>query len=313
VEAALDAGEALNYLRSLLVVRNGVLIGERYYGGFGPTYATNAASVSKSILSALVGIAERDGYLDIDQPILDFFPDYAEGLEARKSDITIRHLLTMTAGYPTDDYGVEWGRWLASPDWVGHCLRQPLEDDPGDAWYYSTCSTHIGSALLTRATGMSARDFAEEHLFEPMEIELGGWRQDPHGYYRGGWDMFFTPRDLARFGHLYLKEGKLGGERIVPKKWVRKTTQRNVKASGNFAPTRWGYGHWWWTINEPFIDKMYFALGYGGQFVINIPKLEMTIVATAKEGVSPAVGGKHINAILELIIESILVPMKTGG
>ncbi|MCP4203103.1 MAG: serine hydrolase [bacterium] len=314
VTAALEAGEALPYLNALLVVRNGVLIGERYYGDTRATDANTVLSVSKSFLSALVGIAIRDGYLTLDQPIMDSFPEYVTAnMDPRKLEITIRHLLTMTSGLPYDDHDEHWSRWMPSSDWVGFCIGLPLDDNPGEAWHYSTCSTHIMSALLTRAVGMSTLEFAHEHLFQPLGIVIGGWRLDPQGYYRGGWDMYFTPRDLARFGHLYRKKGKLEGRRMIPRKWVRKTTRTNVRG-GSWGPMdRWGYGHWWWTGRGADIHKMYFALGYGGQFVINIPKMKMTIVATANANYGWEPAGQHVNAILDLIGEYLLEPLEDSG
>lgn len=313
VAAALEAGEALPYLKALLVVRNGVLVGERYYGDTLPTDANTVLSVSKSFLSALVGIAEREGYLTIDQPMMDFFPDYVSaGIDPKKLDITIRQLLTMTAGFPYDDHDGHWSRWMPSPDWLGFCLELPLADDPGEAWHYSTCSTHIGSALLTRAVGMSTLEFAQEHLFDPLGIAIGGWRRDPDGYYRGGWDMYFTPRDLARFGHLYRKKGKLDGERIIPRKWVRKTTRRNVRGEPWGPMDSWGYGYWWWTGRGSEIHRMYFALGYGGQWVINIRKLDMTIVATTDANYGWESAGEHVSAVLDLLGESLLKPLKAS-
>ena len=314
VAEALAAGEELPYLNALLVVRNGVLIGERYYRDTQPTDANTVLSVSKSFLSALFGIAEREDYLTLDQPMMDFFPDYVSaGMDRRKLDITLRHLLTMTSGFPYDDRDEHWSRWMPSEDWVGFCLELPLDDDPGEVWHYSTCSTHIASALLTRVSGMSTLEFAQEYLFDPLGIPIGGWRRDPQGYYRGGWDMYFTPRDLARFGHLFRKKGKLDGQRIIPRKWVRKTTRTNVRG-GNWGPIdRWGYGYWWWTGRGTEIHKMYFALGYGGQFVINIPKLKMTIVATADANYDWGPAGDHVDAIVDLIGESLLEPLKDSG
>jgi CubicO group peptidase (beta-lactamase class C family) len=307
---ALDAGMDLPYLYSLLVVRNGVLIGERYYGGTVPTDANTVMSVSKSFLSALIGLAQLQGHLDINLPMLDFFPDYAEGLDSRKQQITVQHLLTMTGGFPGDEYDVEWARWMQSPDWVGYCLRQSLEDDPGESWHYSTCSTHIASALLSRATGVSTRRYAMRNLFRPLGIEIGGWLVDPQGVHRGGWDMYLAPRDVARFGHLYLRKGRLGGRRILPRRWVRKTTRPSVKGQSSWGSLdHWGYGHWWWTGKRSGIPKFYFGLGYGGQFLINVPKLKVTIVTTADGNYASREANDHELAILGLIVDRLLEPL----
>jgi CubicO group peptidase (beta-lactamase class C family) len=310
----LRKGNELPYLKSLLVVKNGYLIAERYYGDTEPTDANAVMSVSKSFLSALTGIAVGEGYVFLDQPMMDLFPEYAPAiLDPRKHEITLRHLLTMTSGLPYDDHADHWNQWMPSSDWVGFCLGLPLADNPGEAWHYSTCSTHIMSAVLTRATGRSTLEFAREHLFEPLDITIGGWRRDPHGYYRGGWDMYFTPRDMARFGHLYLKKGKVDRQRILPRSWVRRTTRTNVRGGSWGSIERWGYGYWWWTGRGSDIHKIYFALGYAGQFIINIPKLEMTIVATADANYDWGPAGEHDEAIMNLLGRYLLEPLKERG
>jgi len=311
VDKALRKGRQLPYLNALLVVKNGFLVAERYYGDARATDANTVMSVSKSFLSAVAGIAVRRGYLSLGQRMMDFFPEYATpGLDSRKYDITIRHLLTMTSALPYDDHADHWNQWIPSDDWVGFCLGQPLDGNPGEIWHYSTCSTHIMSAVLTRATGMSTQQFAEQYLFGPLGITIGGWRQDPQGYYRGGWDMYFTPRDMARFGYLFLEKGRLDGRRIIAKKWVKKSTRAYVHG-GKWGPMdEWGYGYWWWTGKGTEIYRMYFALGYGGQFIINIPKLDMVIVAAADANYAWGPAGAHVRAIRNLIGRYLLKPLK---
>jgi CubicO group peptidase (beta-lactamase class C family) len=125
--------------------------------------------------------------------------------------------------------------------------------------------------------------------------------------------MYFTPRDLARFGYLYLRKGKLDGVRIVPRRWARKTTRANVRGNSNWGSLgRWGYGYWWWTGNGPQIYKMYFGLGYGGQYVINVPQLQTTIVAMANGDVDPSTADTQERAILALIIDHLLQPMRAA-
>ena len=125
--------------------------------------------------------------------------------------------------------------------------------------------------------------------------------------------MYFTPRDLARFGYLYLRRGRLEGSRVVPRKWVRKTTRRNINGSGSWGSlARWGYGHWWWTGNGPEIFKRYFGLGYGGQYLINVPRLKLTVVAMANGGIDPVTADMQERAVLQLIIEDLLRPMRTA-
>ena len=122
--------------------------------------------------------------------------------------------------------------------------------------------------------------------------------------------MYVAPRDLARFGHLYMSKGKLEGDRIVPRRWTRKTTRTNVRGGSAWGSLEsWGYGHWWGTGKAAGVPRMYFALGYGGQFIVNVPKLQLTIVATADGSYQPDVANEHEVAILGLIVDWILVPL----
>lgn len=311
VDRALRKGSQLPYLNALLVVRNGFLIAERYYGDTGTTDANTVMSVSKSFLSAITGIAVRRGYLSLGRPMMDFFPEYATpDMDSRKYDITLRHLLTMTSALPYDDHADHWNQWMPSSDWVAFCLGLPLDGTPGEVFHYSTCSTHLMSAILTRATGMSTLEFARQYLFEPLGITIGGWRQDPQGYYRGGWDMYFTPRDMARFGYLFLERGRVDDQRILTKGWVKRSTRAYARG-GEWGPIdELGYGYWWWTGKGEKIYRMYFALGYGGQFIISIPKLDMVIVAAADANYDWGPAGEHVRAIRNLLGRYLLKPLK---
>ena len=292
------------------MVKNGYLVAERYYGDTEATDANTVMSVSKSFLSALVGIAVEEGYLSLSERVMDYFPEYVTGdLDPRKLEITVRHLLTMTGGLPYDNHGDHWDRWMQSSDWVGFCLAEPLESDPGTEMHYSTCSTHVMSALLTRAIGMSTREFSETHLLDPLGITLGGWRRDPQGYDRGGWDMHFTPRDMARFGELYLGKGKLDRQRIVPRKWVKRTTRPFVRG-GAWGPFQeLGYGYWWWTARGSNIDKTYLAWGYGGQHIIVVPREKLVIVTSSDANVGWSVADEQEGEVVELVASYLLEPI----
>ena len=157
---------------------------------------------------------------------------------------------------------------------------------------------------------MPTRRFARKNLVRKLGIGIGGWPVDPQGVHRGGWDMYLAPRDLARFGSLYLGNGRLEGRRIVPRQWVRRTTRTNILGTGAWGELEsWGYGYWWWTGGGPQMPRIYFALGYGGQFLINVPILKMTIVATADGRYAPQEANDHEMAILGLIIRDLLRPL----
>jgi len=262
-------------IRSLLVARDGRLVGERYFHGAGPDTRFNVKSASKSILSALVGIAARDGYLRLDQPALDFFPEYAAGeVDPRKRAITIRHLVSMTAGLESTSFG-RYGSWVNSPDWVRYVWQRPVVAQPGSRLDYSTGSTHLLSAILTRATGMSTLEYLDRALLRPLGIQRPRWARDPQGVYFGGNDMYLTARDLLRFGELYLDGGRHGGEQVVPGEWVRDSWRPGLRS--RISGHRYGYG--WW-VDEFDGRTVNFAWGYGGQYVFIVPSQRLVVVMT---------------------------------
>lgn len=282
LERAFEYASTLPFLYSALVVRNGFLVAEKYFNGSGPNRTVYVASVTKSYLSALIGIAIEMGYIEnLDRKMMSFFPEYdSPGLEPAKHDITLRHLLRMRAGYWFDSQDDRWEAWVNSPDWIAYMINLPLENPPGTQWNYSSGSTHILSAVLTKSTGMSAEDFARETLFEPMDTELGYWEKDPQGYNYGGWAMYITARDMARFGLLYLNQGNHRGRQIVPEAWVRESTVGYSEVPWTFGridEPRYGY-LWWSGIMEG--QPLFFAQGHGGQNIMVFPGLETVVVTT---------------------------------
>jgi CubicO group peptidase (beta-lactamase class C family) len=262
------------YVYSLLVVKNGFLINEWYHSPQNKYDSNYIASVSKSILSALIGLALKEKYLaSQDERMMDFFPEYVtSNIDPRKFDITLRHLLMLRAGYP---YDIDLDIWRSNESWIKFAIELPLEADPGESWAYSSASTHLLSVILAKATGISTLEFAEQYLFEPLNISIRDWKQDPEGYYIGGWGMYFTPRDLARFGYLYLNSGFMDGIQIVPSDWVDKSIKDYSLTNINLGAFRdVTYGYLWYHANV-FDYDVYFAQGSGGQCIVIIPELNM--------------------------------------
>ena len=191
VEAALRTGP----IKSFMLQHDGELVIDVHRMGMRAERTTNVKSVAKSIMSLLVGIAIEQGQLqDVRQPIGDFFPEFfAARPDPVKESITIQDLLTMRAGLESTSRR-NYGRWVLSDNWVEFALGRPLVAEPGGTMIYSTGSSHLLSVILTRATGMSTRAFAERYLFGPLDIELGGWDRDPQGFYFGGNNMALSRR-----------------------------------------------------------------------------------------------------------------------
>ena len=216
-------------LYSLLVARHGELLGERYFQGRTAERRANIKSASKSIISALVGIAIAEGELaGLDQKVASSFAaDLPENPDPRLQQITIEDLLSMRAGLEPTSFG-NYGDWVSSRNWVRYVLRQPFVDDPGGRMLYSTGNTHLLSALLTRVTGKSTLAYARDKLTRPLGIELAAWTRDPQGIYFGGNELALRPRELLSFGELYRNGGRYQGKQIVPESWIRESWVRRT-------------------------------------------------------------------------------------
>lgn len=276
-EEALSLGDTT----SVMVQQAGEVVAEAYSGRMHANRATNIKSASKGIMGLLVGIAIREGYLeDVDQPIGPFFPDYFNANpEPAKEAITIGDLLSMRSGLESTSRR-NYGAWVVSDSWVDYALRQPLVARPGEQRIYSTGNTHLLSAILTEATGMSVKAFAERYLFSPMDIAVGGWDRDPEGYYFGGNNMALSPRSLLKLGQLVLDDGRYGGEQLVPAAWIETSLGRYTRSRYN----PYFYGYLWWQHQLNGYD-IQFAWGNGGQYIMVIPALQTVLAITAASDV----------------------------
>ena len=301
---AIDQADRLVNLRSLLLSVNGELVLERYFRGATPTQWANVKSVSKSILSTLVGIALDRGHLaNLRDPIEKFFPDYFSRIrEPAKKTITIEDLLTMRSGLETTS-NRNYGRWVQSGDWVRHILTRPMVGEPGGRMVYSTGNSHLLSALLTRTTGMSLYDFARRNLAEPLGIDIRPWARDPQGVYFGGNEMHLTPRAMLAIGELYVNGGRANGTQVVSPAWVRESFR--ARTHSQRSGRAYGYGWWIGTVGG---RQAYYAWGHGGQFIFVVPELKMVAVTTSALSVERQERRAHRRAIHDLIDE-YLVPV----
>lgn len=281
-------------INGMVVVRKGYIVFERYYNGYGPLDTHHVASVTKSFLSALIGITIDAGYIQsADQRVLEFFPDHVPAPDAtQKRAIAIKHLLTMTAPFawkqrlnyePLD-------RLRRQRDWVTYILNLLGQNGQIGKFQYCTAGAHLLSAIITRATGKCAREFANERLFQPLGMReipdhkmksfqvddvfgknVTGWISDPVGNTTGGWGLTITPRDMARFGFLYLNRGVWNGKQVVSETWVDESTTLNSN----------GYGYLWWLREQDGIFA-YSALGSGGNVICCIPEKDLVVAIASK-------------------------------
>ncbi len=280
---------------SIMVIRHGYVVAEVYAPPFEADMTHQLWSVSKSVTGGLVGILLRDGYLDsLDAPVLSFFPDRTfDNVDARKEAMTLRHLLTMTSGLECDAFlpGHPGDGIFISDDWLQYSLSLPMVAEPGVEFHYCNANTYILSAILTELTGMSAVDFAAEHLFTPLGITDFEWEASPQGISYGFSGLHLNTGDLARLGYLYLNGGVWEGEQIIPADYV-------AESIGAAVDSGWpatAYGYFWWNIVPAGTTMM---LGYSGIYVILVPEKDLMLVMTGggiTEAVRPAMQGYPLN------------------
>lgn len=282
LDSMLARAERIRPLSSLLVWHRGEMVVERYFRGTRPDQTVNVKSASKSLLSALVGVALRDSLIEsVDVPLRELLPELYARLDGstaddpRKDDIRLRNLLDMSSGLETTSFH-NYGQWAASPDWGWDQLRRPMECDPGRCYQYSTGVTHLLGIAIAETAGRDLRSYAADVLFEPMDIDLPAWDRSPRGYYLGGNNMALRPRDLLKFGILYLSDGRWDGRQLLPPEWIETSWQPRFRSPWNGM----GYGHLWW-VSEWGGEQAYSAWGYGGQFLVVVPRLELAVVATS--------------------------------
>ena len=280
-EQTLAAAKDLPRLHSLLVSRRGEVVLERYFNGTRATRPANVKSVSKSVISTLVGIAiHRKQIRGVDAPIVTWFSELKTDREKTKQAITIEDLLTMRSGLESTS-NRNYGAWVQSRNWVQHALRRPLLSEPGTSMLYSTGNSHLLSAILTTATRSSTWRFANDTLGKPLGFSFPQWPRDPQGIYFGGNDMLMTPRQMLAFGELYLNRGRAGGAQVVPESWVESSFVPRGRSpiSGN------EYGYGWW-IREMGGHRAYYAWGFGGQYIFVVPDCDLVVVTTSASTVA---------------------------
>jgi CubicO group peptidase (beta-lactamase class C family) len=306
MQRARERADTLPNLQALLVARHGTVELAQRVNGPSLDTPVNVKSVSKSILSALVGIAIEEGHLEgVDQRIAPFFEQYlSEDSDPRKRDITIGHLLSMRSGLQRTS-GSNYGAWVSSSNWVRNAIQRPMQSAPGTERRYSTGNSHLLSAVLTQATGQSTWAFAREHLAGPLGVTLPRWTADPQGIYLGGNDMRISARGLLAFGEMYRNGGWYNGTRVVPQDWVRASWVRRSRSRWSGA----GYGYSWFTRRERG-HRMHYGWGYGGQYVFIVPTLELTVVATSKPYAS---GGREHRRRLQAIVSEEIIPAAEQG
>ena len=259
-------------LRGLLVVKDDKLIIEKYFDGANLYDAYNVHSITKSVTSALIGIAIDKGTIPSEEEkVMQYFPEYSNQVNTLKNELTLKHLLTMKGGF------AYWDTYSTPKE----CLVDiDINKTPGTNFKYFTGSQALLSAILTKASKQTTKEFAREHFLEPIGINNGFWRlQD--GYYCGGGESYYTARDLARIGQVYLNKGKVNSKRVISAEWIEKSFANYTDSSSAFRIlddyTEVGYGYCWWLLDYQD-HKIYTARGKGGQYLMVIPEINAVVV-----------------------------------
>jgi len=259
--------------------------------------------VTKSFTSALIGIAMKEGYIEsLEQKMVEFFPERTiQNLDSWKQDITLEDMLTMRAGiewdessYPYTDLRNTYIECSRSDDMVQFVLDREMAAKPGQIWNYNTGVSHLLSAIILEITGYDILDLANKFLFEPLGIKDAYWEHDRQGLTYGGSGLVLTPRDMAKFGLLYLENGTWDGEQIVPADYVA----ASIRTYSSFSPEE-GYGYHWWTFPT---HGTFAASGLYGQIIGVSPELDLVVVLTAE--LPESEGKEEYSQILYLVMEA---------
>lgn len=273
-------------LTSVVVVRHSHLVGELYLAPGGPDSAYSLRSVTKSVMSLLVGIAIHQGHVPSTTTTLaTYFKPPLPLLDSTKRSISIQDLLTMTSGFQWDetDSVALYDEWISAPDEITFLTNRPLACPPGQCWNYNSAAVHLLSVILSRAIPEGTAAYANDVLFKPLGVHSAQWEVFADGYPNGGAGLYLRPRDMAKIGALVLQRGMSGQTAIVPASWIGLSTaaQSQTNPDEFLQPAgQLGYGDLWW-VGRVGPHRLVLAWGYGGQFIWIVPDLDLVVVTTA--------------------------------
>ncbi len=300
----------LKDIHGILLIKNGKLILEEYFGGYHRNLKHSVQSVTKSVTSILIGIAkDRGEKIVLDGKLPTYLPEYKDLFSNNgKSEISLEHLLTMRAGLKWNEFHAPSSlqQMIWSSDAIKYVLERKLIDPPGQRFFYSTGLSTVLGRILKNTTGSDAVQYADEHLFTPLGITDYYWGKVADGSISTGAALYLRPRDMAKLGYLFLKNGVWKDRRIVSEKWVRESIHPRV--IGDLVSGT-GYGYQWWRgstrVGDRDIDAFY-AAGHGGQFIVQIPRLDIITVITSKYDDNNAGDFRAYSVIENYIIPAVL-------
>jgi CubicO group peptidase (beta-lactamase class C family) len=284
------------FIHSLLLARHGYVVLDAYFDPYDGSMVHDLASVTKSVMTTLIGIAADQGHLSLDDPVLSFFPDrVVANRDERKERLTVAHLASMTAGF---DCGATWDEEVllamrASPDPTQFALDRRMVSEPGQRFFYCGISMHLLSAILQQVSGQTALEFARANLFAPLGIQDAYWPADRLGVTHGWGDLALRPTDAAKLGLLFARNGQWEGRQIVSSDWVAAATAVHA-ATGASHGEDYGYG--WWVSRPDAEISLFRADGRNGQYVVVVPEWDLIVTTTG--------GGFSLDQIDEYLLAS---------
>jgi CubicO group peptidase (beta-lactamase class C family) len=304
--------------RALLVIKDGYIVYENYYGDGGIDESTNLWSVTKSFASALTGLLFDDKIINsTDELMADLMPDYPEF-----NKIKLQHVLTMSTGLSWAESGPLWVQWIFSDDWMAHALSRGQIRPPGKTFKYSSGNSHFLTSLVYYKTNIKPGILAKERLFDPMGIEFDPltetiiynnwneykeplyqtWRQDTKGIECASFALYLKARDMAKFGYLYLNRGRWENEQLISEDWVINSTKDHMTNIYG----RYSYGYQWY-LTMVGGHPSFLASGYGGQIIGVVPSLDLVVVLKyeAEDPEHPSPGTSHDDMhLFELVVNA---------
>ncbi|MBC8876289.1 MAG: serine hydrolase [Planctomycetes bacterium] len=297
VLAFVEAAEKnIDSLHSFMLLRHGHVVAEGWWSPYHAEAPHSLYSLSKSFTSTAVGLAIAEGKLSLDDEVLKFFPEDAPG-EASKNlkAMRVSDLLRMSTGHETEP-----PRPLDQP-WTKAFLAHPVPFKPGTHFRYNTSATYILSAIVQKVTGETVLDYLQPRLFQPLGIEHPMWETSPQGISTGGYGLSIRTEDIARFGQLYLQQGRWQGKQLVPEAWIEAATALQT-SNGSNPNSDWdqGYGYQFWRCRH----GAYRGDGAFGQYCIVLPEQDAVIAITS--------GVKHMQSVLDLVWDKLLPAIQSS-
>jgi len=310
LETAFTNARTIADLQGLAVARNGVIVAEEYYNDAGalPDPDLHVMSVTKSISSTLIGIAIEEGFIEsVDQNLSDFLGEEVDTLNPELGKVTIHQLMTMTTGHNWHELGgnSEFGDFVRAPDQLNYVMTKPIVNPPGTVFNYSDGAAHLVSAIISKATGMNASEFADHYLFSSMGLGNRIWYTDNRAFSYGGVGLCIGIHDMIDIGYLYLNNGSFNDLQILSSEWIETATSFKI-STGNAIPFLSDYGYYWW-LGEAHGHDFICANGYGGQFIFIVKNLNLVVCSRSNyRDITSTQAGENWYNILNIIINQVL-------